>query len=98
MHAALDRAGADDGLMVGDTTWDCEAAGKAGVATVAVLTGGFSEAELLDAGAVAVFESLHPLRAALDRLPVVGSEGAPERALPPGRLVAENQGSSRGAG
>ena len=78
VHAALDRAGADDGLMVGDTTWDCEAAEKAGVATVAVLTGGFSEAELLDAGAVAVFESLPPLRAALDRLPVVGRDGSPE--------------------
>jgi HAD superfamily hydrolase (TIGR01549 family) len=77
VHAALDRAGADDGLMVGDTTWDCEAAEKAGVATVAVLTGGFSEAELLDAGAVAVFESLPPLRAALDRLPVVGRDGSP---------------------
>ena len=58
MHAALDRAGADDGLMIGDTTWDCEAAERPGVATVAVLTGGFSEAELLEAGAVAVFESL----------------------------------------
>ena len=77
VHAALDRAGADDGLMIGDTTWDCKAAAKAGVATVGVLTGGYSEAELLDAGAVAVFESLGPLRAALDRLPVVGHEGGP---------------------
>ncbi len=77
VHAALDRAGADDALMIGDTTWDCKAAAKAGVATVGVLTGGYSEAELLDAGAVAVFESLGPLRAALDRLPVVGHEGGP---------------------
>jgi HAD superfamily hydrolase (TIGR01549 family) len=77
VRAALDRAGADDGLMVGDTTWDCEAASRAGIATVTVLTGGFSEAELLDAGAVAVFESLRPLRAALDRLPVVGRDGGP---------------------
>ena len=42
--------------MVGDSTWDCEAAGRAGIQTVAVLTGGFSEAELREAGAVAVFE------------------------------------------
>ena len=33
VHAALDRAGADDGLMIGDTTWDCKAAAKAGVPT-----------------------------------------------------------------
>jgi HAD superfamily hydrolase (TIGR01509 family) len=77
VHAALDRAGADSGVMVGDTIWDCEAAERAGVPTVAVLTGGFSEAELLDAGAVAVFESLHSLREALDRLPVVGRYGGP---------------------
>ena len=37
--------------MVGDSTWDCEAAGRAGIETVAVLTGGFSEAELREAGA-----------------------------------------------
>ena len=37
--------------MVGDSTWDCEAAKRAGVETMAVLTGGFSEQELLEAGA-----------------------------------------------
>jgi HAD superfamily hydrolase (TIGR01549 family) len=78
VHAALHRVGADRGLMVGDTTWDCEAAAKAGLPTAAVLTGGFSEAELRDAGAVAVFESLRPLGAALDRLPVVGRACGPE--------------------
>ena len=41
--------------MVGDSTWDCEAAKRAGVETVAVLTGGFSEQELRDAGAVRSF-------------------------------------------
>jgi phosphoglycolate phosphatase-like HAD superfamily hydrolase len=48
--------------MVGDTPWDVEAAGKAGVRTMCVLTGGFSEQELRDAGAVAVFESIQELR------------------------------------
>ena len=51
--------------MVGDSTWDIEAAERAGIPTVAVLTGGFSAAELTDAGAVAVFESLPEL---LDRI------------------------------
>ena len=45
------RRASDDAVMVGDSTWDCEAAKRAGVETVAVLTGGFSEQELLDAGA-----------------------------------------------
>ena len=98
VHAALDRAGADEALMVGDTTWDCEAAAKAGVATVGVLTGGFSEAELLDAGAVAVFESLGPLRAALDRLPVVGHEGGPRPAQPLGKICGVRTRELAGSG
>ena len=56
VHAAMEKAGGDEAVMVGDSTWDCEAAGRAGIQTVAVLTGGFSEAELREAGAVIVFE------------------------------------------
>jgi HAD superfamily hydrolase (TIGR01509 family) len=57
VHAAIDKVGcsADDAVMVGDTTWDCIAAAKADVPTIGVLSGGFSEQELLDAGAVAVY-------------------------------------------
>src|SRR3712207_5534480 len=44
--AALEKLGTEDAVMVGDTPWDIEAAGKADVATVAVLTGGFSDEEL----------------------------------------------------
>jgi HAD superfamily hydrolase (TIGR01549 family) len=69
VHAALEKAGTDDAVMVGDTPWDIEAADKAGVATVAVITGGFSEQELRDAGAVAVFESVEELRKRLDETP-----------------------------
>jgi HAD superfamily hydrolase (TIGR01549 family) len=68
--AALEKAGGDEAVMIGDTTWDCEAARRAGVHTVAVLTGGFSEQELRDAGAVAVFESLVDLRNRLEETPL----------------------------
>jgi HAD superfamily hydrolase (TIGR01509 family) len=64
--AALDKAGEDDAVMVGDSTWDCEAAKRAGIATVAVLTGGFSDTELRDAGAKAVYHSIVELRNSLD--------------------------------
>jgi phosphoglycolate phosphatase-like HAD superfamily hydrolase len=47
--------------MVGDTPWDVQAAERAGVKTIAVVTGGFSEQELRDAGAVAVYESVAKL-------------------------------------
>jgi phosphoglycolate phosphatase-like HAD superfamily hydrolase len=56
--------------MVGDTRWDCEAAAKAGIETIAVMTGGWSEDELRDAGAIAVFESVEELIKRLDETPL----------------------------
>jgi HAD superfamily hydrolase (TIGR01509 family) len=69
--AAVEKAGGGDAVMVGDATWDCEAAQRAGVPTIGVLTGGFSEQELRAAGAACVFERLDDLRAALDGTPLV---------------------------
>jgi phosphoglycolate phosphatase-like HAD superfamily hydrolase len=63
--AAVEKAGGGSAVMVGDSTWDCEAAKRAGIDTIAVLTGGFSEGELRDAGASAVFASLSDLLANL---------------------------------
>jgi HAD superfamily hydrolase (TIGR01549 family) len=60
--AAMKKIGTDDAVMVGDTPWDIKAAEKAGVPTVAVLTGGFSDDELQEAGAAVVFESIVELR------------------------------------
>jgi HAD superfamily hydrolase (TIGR01509 family) len=73
VHAALDKAGADNAVMVGDTPWDIEAARKAGIETVCVITGGFSEQELREAGAAAVFESVEELRWSLDEVGLGGS-------------------------
>jgi HAD superfamily hydrolase (TIGR01509 family) len=70
VHAALERAGTDSAVMIGDSTWDCEAAGRAGVQTIAVLTGGFSDQELRDAGAVAVYHSIEELRQSLSDTPL----------------------------
>jgi HAD superfamily hydrolase (TIGR01549 family) len=63
VHAALEKVGCEGpAVMVGDSTWDVKAADAAGVPTLAVLTGGFSEAELREAGAVEVLESIGELR------------------------------------
>ena len=56
--------------MVGDTKWDIDAAAKAGVPTICVMTGGWSRQELLDAGAVEVYESVDELRRGLDESPL----------------------------
>ena len=68
VQAALEKAGTDDATMLGDTPWDVEAARKAGLETVCLLTGGFSQQELREAGAVAVFESVGEVRERLDDL------------------------------
>jgi HAD superfamily hydrolase (TIGR01509 family) len=65
VQAAVDKAGGAPAVMVGDSTWDCEAAKRAGLETVAVLTGGFSEQELRESGAACVFGSLRELRAGI---------------------------------
>jgi HAD superfamily hydrolase (TIGR01549 family) len=67
---AMQKAGELSAVMVGDSTWDIEAAARADIKTIAVLTGGFSEAELREAGAVDIFESLVELRAKLDATPL----------------------------
>jgi phosphoglycolate phosphatase-like HAD superfamily hydrolase len=70
VEMARRKAGGGAAVLVGDSTWDCEAARRAGVQTIAVLTGGFSEQELLDAGAVCVYESIDGLRRSLDETPL----------------------------
>ena len=70
VEAALEKAGTREAVMVGDTPWDVQAASKAGVATVCVISGGFSRAELEEAGADAVYVSVEELRGKLDETPL----------------------------
>lgn len=75
INAALGKLAGSEAVMVGDSTWDIEAASRAGVVTVAVLTGGFSAAELREAGAVAVYESVAELTGDLDATPLSPPRG-----------------------
>jgi HAD superfamily hydrolase (TIGR01549 family) len=70
VQAALDRVNGARGVMIGDSTWDCESAGKLDVPTLTVRTGGFSEQELTKAGAIGVYDSLVELRDDLDTTPL----------------------------
>jgi len=57
-HAALARSGGiepRDAIVVGDTPYDAEAAGKAGLRAIGVLCGGFAEHDLRQAGCVAIY-------------------------------------------
>ena len=56
-EAALKKLGlpASRVLALGDTPYDAEAAGKAGISTVGVTTGGWSRPELLEAGCIEAY-------------------------------------------
>jgi len=68
--AALAKAGTDEAVMLGDTPWDVEAAARAGLSTICLLTGGWSRQELVDGGAAAVYESIAELRQNLSEAPL----------------------------
>lgn len=58
-EAALDRLGdveADEAIVIGDTPYDAEAAGKISLRTLGVLCGGFPEAELRAAGCIEIYQ------------------------------------------
>jgi phosphoglycolate phosphatase-like HAD superfamily hydrolase len=71
IEAALERAGGGEAAVIGDTTHDCEAARRARIQLIlAVLTGGICEADLIQAGAAAVYESVADLARRLDASPL----------------------------
>jgi phosphoglycolate phosphatase len=56
VEAALERVGSRDAVMVGDAVWDVRAAVAAGIPAIGLRSGGFSEAELREAGCAAVYD------------------------------------------
>jgi HAD superfamily hydrolase (TIGR01509 family) len=77
IETALSRASVtpDRAVLVGDSVWDIEAAQRAGVASVGVLSGGYSREELLGAGAAAVYEDAAELLDKLDESPLSPQRG-----------------------
>ena len=66
LEKAMQRVDSRASLLVGDSVWDVEAGLRAGIPTVAVLSGGYGEEELRAAGATWVFEDPADLLAHLD--------------------------------
>ena len=63
MEVAMDRVGAGAAIAIGDSIWDCRAAARLGLPSVAVRTGGFSDEELYESGASTVYSSVEELAA-----------------------------------
>jgi phosphoglycolate phosphatase-like HAD superfamily hydrolase len=68
--ACQERLGvaAEDCYVVGDSVWDLLAARRARMFGVGLLSGGYGQDELLEAGAYRVYRDLAELDAALDEL------------------------------
>ncbi|GAA2131282.1 HAD family hydrolase [Actinomadura napierensis] len=75
VELAMERAGvpASRAVFVGDTRWDVEAAARAGMPCVCVLSGGWSRDELKEAGAAAVYDDPRALLGDLDGSPLAGA-------------------------
>src|SRR2546423_140279 len=68
--AQLDDVKPTEVIVVGDTPYDAEAAGKAHLSTIGVLCGGFPEAELRAAGCIALYQDPADLLARYNESPI----------------------------
>ena len=59
--ARLDAIEPEEAIVIGDTPYDVEAAAKAGMQTIALLSGGFSEETLRESGALDVYSDIADL-------------------------------------
>lgn len=72
---ALEKVAGTDAVVVGDAVWDVEAANRVDLPTIGLLTGGYSRQELLEAGAVAVYDDPADLLEHLDEALAKASSG-----------------------
>lgn len=77
-EAALARLGGqvapEEAVAIGDTPYDAEAAGKAGLRTIGVLSGGFPEEALRAAGCVAIYRDPAHLLEEFEDSPLGGGQ------------------------
>lgn len=70
----LDGIEAADAIVIGDTPYDAEAASKAGVRTIGLLSGGWTAEELREAGCIATYRDPADLLAQYDSSPLSRSQ------------------------
>jgi hypothetical protein len=69
---------AGEAIVVGDSPYDAQAAGKIGLRTIGVLCGGFPEQDLRAAGCVAIYRDPADLLARFDQS-LIGADAPPAR-------------------
>jgi HAD superfamily hydrolase (TIGR01509 family) len=68
--ARLDDVAADEAIVIGDTPYDAQAAGQAGLGTIGLLSGGFTEEVLRENGVIAVYRDIADLLEHYDESPL----------------------------
>ncbi len=68
--AGLKGVRPEEAVVVGDTPYDVQAAAKAGIRSVGLLSGGFKEESLREAGAAAVYRDVSELLERFDESPL----------------------------
>jgi HAD superfamily hydrolase (TIGR01509 family) len=79
--AGLKGVRPEEAIVVGDTPYDVEAAAKAGMRTVGLLSGGFGEEALREAGAVAVYRDVSDLLEHYEESPLAGAKAEAVKGL-----------------
>lgn len=69
----LEGITAEEAIVIGDTPYDAQAANKTNLLTIGVLCGGFSEAELREAGCIAIYRDPADLLAHYEQSPLAQS-------------------------
>ena len=75
--AQLPGVSLDEAIVIGDTPYDAEAAGKADIRAIGMLCGGFPENDLLAAGCIAIYRDPAHLLAEYEASPL-GAGGMPD--------------------
>ena len=74
--ARLDDVAPDEAIVIGDTPYDAQAAARAGMKTIGLLSGGFSEEKLRESGAIDVYQDVADLLEHYERSPLVSPAAA----------------------
>jgi HAD superfamily hydrolase (TIGR01549 family) len=75
----LDDIKPSEAIVVGDTPYDAEAAGKAGIKTIGFLSGGFPEEDLRATGCIRIYRDATDLLAHYDSSPLAAQEPQGEK-------------------
>ena len=74
--ARLADVAPEEAIVIGDTPYDAQAAARAGMKTIGLLCGDFSEEKLRESGVIDVYQDVADLLEHYERSPLAAAAGA----------------------